>query len=239
MKKILITGGAKRLGAALVEKFHEKGHQVCFFYNTSVLSASELEKKLLGTKAIHCNLRETNSIEEAYNQAENFFGLPDVLINNSGIFPPAKKVEDISEEDWDTAFDVNLKGHFFISKAYYTSLKLNNKRGRIINIASLGGVEIWDNKIQYNVSKSGLVTLTKAMARNMAPSVSVNCISPGSLDLSQASTYEDSPYISAERIPMLRHGNAQDIFEIVDFFANCTDYITGQNIIVDGGFNLI
>lgn len=239
MKTILISGGAVRLGAALVKRFYEKGNHIVFLYNSSEEQAKRISATYAGVKAVYCNLRETKSISAAYTEAESFYGVPDVLINNSGVFPAPVDIESLTEENWDLAMDVNLKGHFFLSKQYYSALKSRNQNGKIINIASLGGVEIWDRKVQYNVSKSALITLTKAMARNMAPIASVNCISPGSLDLTEKSEYEDSPYIDKNRIPMKRHGNADDIFQVADFFANCSDYITGQNIIVDGGFNLI
>ncbi len=238
MKTVLISGGAVRLGAALVQKFYHQGNRLVFLYNSSENAAKNITYKHADIKSVKCDLRETKSIETAYREAESYYGTPDILINNSGVFPQAINLEELSEENWDLAMDVNLKGHFFLSKQFYTALKKAGKKGKIINIASLGGVEIWDRKIQYNVSKSALITLTKAMARNMAPIVSVNCISPGSLDLSEKNEYEDSPYIAKERIPMNRHGNADDIFQVAEFFANCSDYITGQNIIVDGGFNL-
>ncbi len=238
MKTILISGGAVRLGAELVKKYHILGYQIVFLYNSSKVEAERITDRYPKIKAIHCNLRDTETISDAYKKAESYFGVPDVLINNAGVFPKPIEVENLTEEDWDFALDINLKGHFFLSKAYFSSVKQANRRGKIINIASLGGVEIWDKKIQYNVSKSALITLTKAMARNMAPCVAVNCISPGSLDLSQENEYKDTPYIKVEKIPMLRHGNADDIFQVAEFFANCSDYITGQNIIVDGGFNL-
>ncbi len=238
MKTIIISGGAVRLGAALAIRFFERGDRVIILYNNSKEEALRLVSKYEGIKAVFCNLRETKSIDSAYKEAESYFGVPDILINNSGVFPKATPIEDLSEENWDLALDVNLKGHFFLSKCYYAALKKNNKKGKIINIASLGGVEIWNNKIQYNVSKSALITLTKAMARNMAPLATVNCISPGSLDLTEKNEYEDSPYIDKQRIPMNRHGSADDIFQVAEFYAFCSDYITGQNIIVDGGFNL-
>ena len=104
-------------------------------------------------------------------------------------------------------------------------------------MASLGGTEVWKNRTPYNVSKAGVIQLTKSLARDLAPLVSVNCISPGTIEIKNESPSEPLR-ISNERIPFLRFGNIDDIFDAVNFFATASQFITGNNLIVDGGYSL-
>src|SRR5690606_4446286 len=133
----------------------------------------------------------------------------------------------------DDTFDVNLKGELFTSQRFSQLAKPNS---RIINIASLGALEIWKGRVPYHISKSALLHLTKAMAVELAPNISVNCVCPGAIHIPEEPA-EDSSLISTDKIPMKRYGNVDDIFDAVYFFATCSAYITGQNIIVDGGYH--
>ena len=244
MPNIFITGSGRRIGRGLALKFADKGWNVGIHYFNSAEMANKTYSEVLakGVKAVLVkgDVRNYSEMESALNEFVEKVGVPDVLINNSGVFPEMKKVEDISPEFWEDTMKANLFSEFFCSKIYRKILNgSENKQGRIINIASLGSIEIWKERIPYNVSKGGLIQLTKGLAREFAPEISVNCIMPGTILIPDEAPDTDSVIINKDRIPMKRHGDINDIFDAVYFFATCSRFITGQFLMVDGGANLI
>ena len=144
-------------------------------------------------------------------------------MNNAGVFPDAYPTNDLPEGVWDAAMDVNLKAHFLFSQAF---AKYAQKNARIVNIASIGGLEIWKQRIPYNVSKGAAIHLTKVLAKDLAPNISVNCVCPGTVDL---------PDSFGETKPK-NIVSVNDIFQAVYFFATTTPYITGQILLVDSSY---
>lgn len=238
MKNVFITGSGKRIGRALAVNFAEKGYNVTIHYNNSekeALETVELIKKT-GVKysLVQADVKNYDEMKSAFEKSNNEIGASDILINNAGIFPPKRKIDDIDVDFWDDVLNTNLRGEFIASKIFTEQVV---DKGRIINFASLGAFEIWKEKIPYNVSKAGVIQLTKALARELAPKITVNSISPGTINIPNEEG-PDPHLISTERIPMGRYGNTDDIFSAVYFFATCSDFITGQNISVDGGYHL-
>ncbi|MER3328335.1 MAG: SDR family oxidoreductase, partial [Candidatus Kapaibacterium sp.] len=172
-------------------------------------------------------------IKNAIDKSILEMDLPQVLVNNAGVFPERTKLSDIEESLIDDTFAVNLKGEFFTSQ-YFSQLAKSNSR--IINIASLGAYEIWRGRIPYHISKAALVHMTRALAVELAPKISVNSVSPGAIEVIDDPA-TDSSLISVEKIPMKRYGTPNDIFDAVYFFATTNSYITGQNLTVDGGYH--
>ncbi|MFA6570429.1 MAG: SDR family NAD(P)-dependent oxidoreductase [Bacteroidota bacterium] len=237
MSTVLITGGAKRLGKHFAIEFAKKNWNVAFTYNSSVKEAEqtkdEISKFNKNIFCVKCDIRNKGEIESAFESVTKNIGCPDVLINNAGVFPPQKKFEEITEEFWDEVFAVNLKGALFASQIF----ALNAPSGsRIVNIASLGGIEIWKQRTAYNVSKSALIKLTKAMSRELAPKIAINCVCPGFIEMPEDGK-GNAKAIPIEKIPMARYGTAGDVFDAVYFFATASQYITGQTLIVDGGYH--
>jgi NAD(P)-dependent dehydrogenase (short-subunit alcohol dehydrogenase family) len=140
----------------------------------------------------------------------------------------------LTPELWNSTFDINLRAAYYLSKIFSDKAEAGSS---IVNIASLGAEKIWDRRIAYNVSKSALVQLTKAMARDLAPRIRVNSVSPGSILIHEKDSAQRSD-IRTDRIPMQRQGRISDIFETVYFLTNAS-YINGVNINVDGGLHLI
>lgn len=228
MNRILITGGGKRMGAELAQKFHSKGWEVIITYNNTAPQEQNYFKK-----AFKCNLNSSDEIKNLFIQlkAENL--IPDVLLNNAGVFPQKSSLLDLDEAIWDDAMDINLKAHYLTSQGF----QLIAEQGRIINIASLGGLEIWNQRIPYNVSKAAAIRLTEVLAREMAPNFSVNCICPGTILLGGEPI---EPVQNTEtKVPMGRHGNIDDMFDLIYFFSTASKYITGQIVNVDGGYSLV
>ncbi len=237
MSTVFITGSGRRLGAGLALKFAEKGWNVALHYNSSKEKARETYRKVLefGVKSclVNSDVSDYKELENSFLDAADIIGLPDVLINNAGVFPKRKSIRELSLDEWDTTLNINLRGEFYASKIFAEK----SKSGRIINISSVGGLEVWKNRIPYNVSKAGVIQLTKSLARSLAPDFSVNCICPGTIKIIGEAAADESE-ISTEKIPMKRIGTVDDIFDAAYFFASCSKYITGQILTVDGGYSL-
>lgn len=238
MPQILITGSGRRLGKSLAINFAKDGWDIILHYNESKLQAEHTYKEIinLGVKCdiLSCDLRDSEAITSIFEDYFSNHRVPDVLVNNSGIFPEKRKVEDIDKLLWDNVLDLNLNAAFWLSQVY-TKHKVNN--GRIINMVSLGAFEVWDKRTSYNVSKAALMQLTHSLARELAPNFTVNSVCPGYIEIPDEPA-SDSSGIPMSKIPMGRYGNTQDIFDAVRFFATCSTFITGQNLNVDGGYKI-
>ncbi|MFC2130718.1 SDR family NAD(P)-dependent oxidoreductase [Bacteroidota bacterium] len=238
MPIVFITGSGRRMGKGLAIEFARKQWDVAVNYNESKTDALKTVEEIrsLGVQsiAVKADVRDIQEMERAFETAVNELGKPDVLVNNAGIFPPQKNLDEISVEFWDNTMNVNLRGEFFASQVFS---KFAAAGSRIINISSLGGLEVWKHRIPYNVSKAAVIQLTKALARELAPVLSVNAVCPGAILINDDPSETDTSLIDINKIPMKRYGNTQDIFEAVYFFATCSGYITGQVITVDGGYH--
>lgn len=236
MPWVFITGAARRLGRALAEGFARRGWDVMLHYWSSASEARALEEELrrrgVRTFSVRADLRYREHIRRALTQASEAHGPPDVLINNAGVFPPPHPLAELSPTVWEETIGVNLTACLYTSQAF---AEVQPAHGRIINIASLGGLRTWRHRTAYNVSKAALLQLTRNLALELAPRITVNAVCPGLLLLEP----EEVPPVERERIPAGRYGTAQDVFEAVYFFATATPYITGQWLVVDGGFHLV
>ncbi len=234
MPCVLITGGGKRMGKGLAEAFAGKGWDIIIHYNKSDLEAKETAEKIrakgLRSVAVKADLLSSVEINNAFYEGVDKLGIPDVLINNAGVFPSAIELKNLAEDVWDSTMGVNLKAHYLFSKVFAEKAKPGS---RIINIASAGGMEVWKHRIPYNVSKAAAIHLTKALSRELAPALSVNCICPGTIIFPE----NGETQAGSEKIPMGRFGAIDDIFDAAYFFATCTPFITGQILAVDGGFH--
>lgn len=236
MNKVLITGSGRRIGKGLALLFAKKNWDIILHYNKSENEALKTQKEILslGVKCdiFQCDISNTKEIQPKFGDAFIKFGTPNVLINNAGIFPQQKDIFNINIEDVENALNINTKAILFISKEFAKSAKANS---RIINIHSLGALEIWKNRIDYNLSKSAALTLTKSIARELAPNISVNAINPSYVILEEADS--DNTKNNLDLVPMKRYPNIDDIFSAVYFFATCSHYITAQYLNIDGGYH--
>jgi len=238
-KTAIITGGARRLGGGIAKRMFEEGWDLALIYRTSEKENLDKIKDYAALNGRRClllkaDLRDENHIISAFEKIKSYFGEINVLINNAGIFPKATNLNETEAELWDSVIDTNLRAYFLCAKYF---LNCKSEKSRIINIGSLGGLETWRGRIPYNTSKAGVIQLTKSLALDLAPLVSVNCINPGTIEI----TDEESPFsrlIPPERIPMQRRGNVDDIYSAVKFFLQCSDFITGQYLNIDGGYAL-
>ena len=236
-KVVLVTGAARRMGRALALGAADEGAQVVITYWNSFEDAQQTVASLLelgsDAMAIRCDVRDPQNVEEMVREVVAERGGIDVLINNAGVYTTVD-FERITPEQWDGMFSVNTRGPFLVSQAALPSLR--RRRGKIVNIGSLGGLRPWATHVHYCVSKAGLVMLTQAMAKAVAPRVAVNCVAPGMISMGERPDRSVRSIVS--KTPMGRAGSTADVVEAVLFLASATHFITGQVLAVDGGLGL-
>lgn len=242
MPVVWITGGARRIGKGLALRFAERGYDVAFTYNTSGSLAEDVRSRIeaVGRRCAiaRCDVRDTPMLAATMEHFVAEVGLADVVVSNAGIFPPPTSVSATSLEDLRYVLDVNTFPLYLIAREYERMVRVEGRSGRIISIGSLGAFELWKERLPYNVSKSALFTTAQALARALAPTITVNTVAPGAIQQPEESTENDASLIDVARIPMGRYGTVDDIFEAVWFFATASTYLTGQVLTVDGGYRL-
>jgi pteridine reductase len=237
MKTALITGGAARIGAQIVKTLHHNQFNIIIHCNQSKDKAQLLCDELNSIRANSAEIvaGNLNNIDELDSLVSSIKSI-DLLVNNASVFYP-KSVEDSEMKDWDDVININLKAPFFLSKGLSKTLSKND--GSIINIIDIHSERPLKKHAIYNISKAGLKMLTQTLAKELAPKIRVNGVSPGSILWPQdsAEISEDDKNLMLERIALHRQGSPQDIADTVLFLAN-SNYITGQIINIDGGRTL-
>lgn len=241
MASVLITGAGRRIGAGLAKRFAAKGWDIVLHCHTSCSSANALAEELrtahsIATCVVQADVQNPREIANAFARAVEVVGPLAVLVNNAGVFPERRPLSAMDEEFWDTVLNTNVRSQFTAAREFLRFCR-GDGVARIVNIGSLGGIEVWKERIAYNVSKAGVLHLTKALARELAPHIAVNCVAPGIIDI--PTEPGGIPAIVPEAIPMQRYGNIDDVFDAVYFFSTCSAYITGQVLFVDGGRQLV
>jgi NAD(P)-dependent dehydrogenase (short-subunit alcohol dehydrogenase family) len=238
-KVALVTGGARRLGRQIALALASEGFDIVISYNQSVVAAKRTVREIQGrgvkAKAIRADISRKKDIERLFKIALKSFDRIDLLVNNAATYisSPLPKT---TEKIWNTTIDTNLKGTFFCAQAAAAAM-VKQRTGKIINIASLGGVQAWKEHIPYSVSKAGVIMLTRILAKSLAPGIQVNAIAPGTILIDG----EENPairHIPQKSILLQRYGQPSDITSLLVYLATTADYITGQTFIVDGGRNL-
>lgn len=235
-RNIVITGGSKGIGAAMVELFAKEGDHVLFNYNKSEREAMALVDRLnqdgFDAQACKADLAKMQDVENLAKIAINKFGKIDVLINNAGI-DQFKLFTDITEEDWNEIINTNLKSAVFLTKAISREM-VKAKQGCIINISSIYGISGASCEVLYSISKAGMDGLTKGLAKELALSnIRVNSIAPGAIDTDMN---KDVIKEEVEReIPLGRFGKSEDIAKCAKWLVE-DEYTTGQVISPNGGW---
>ena len=239
-KTIFITGAAKRIGKEIALCFSEMGWNIIIHYNSSKNDAQVLADEINGANpdsaiTVQGNLDVKEDVEKVINMVRDAFPTIDLLINNASTFYPTP-IEDISEEHWDKLVGSNLKGPLFLIKGLKDKLK--ESKGSIINITDTNLSKGVANYSIYSAAKAGLESITKGLARELAPDIKVNAIAPGAmLEPPDVTWTEEQKSKVISSIPLNRMGSEKDISEAVKFLAK-SNYITGQIIKVDGGRSL-
>lgn len=234
----LVTGGARRIGQAIALDLAAAGAHIALAYLTSRSAAEQTAAAIVagGRQVLLLRLDITRpaQIARALKKIEARWGRLDLLVNNAGLYEESN-FEDLSLAQWERMLATNLTGPFLVSQAALPLLR-RARPGRIVHLASLGGMRVFARHPHYSVSKAGLVHLTRVMARTLAPGVQVNAVAPGLIVTHRQPRGWEARLV--KRTPARRAGVAGDVAEAVRFFATCSPFITGQVLLVDGGLAL-
>ncbi len=238
-KVVLITGGAKRVGAAICRRLHAAGANLMVHYHSSATEARALKAELNAARAdsvavIQSDLLKMAALSGLIKETVKVFGRLDALINNASSFYPTP-VGEITEKAWDDLIGTNLKVPLFLSQA--AAKELRKAHGCIVNIIDIHAEFPMKNYVVYTAGKGGLLALTRSLARELGPEVRVNGIAPGTILWPDDESWQDE--ISRQRIinqtALKRIGEPDDIAKAVEFLIAAAPYVTGQVIAVDGG----
>lgn len=240
-KVIIVTGGSRGIGEAIVRKLANEGARVFFTFNYNEEKANSIASEISSNEigqamAIKADVSQMDSVTALVNSVLASAGRIDGLVNNAGITKDNLMLR-MSESDWDSVIDTNLKGTFLCCKAVCKTM-MSQRSGRIINIGSIVGLMGNAGQANYSASKSGLVGLTKSLAKELGSrNILVNCIAPGYVGTDMTEKLSDEQKQTfLNSIPLRRAANASDIASVVAFFlSEDSAYITGQVLNVDGG----
>ena len=237
MNRVLISGGSRGIGAALVRAFTENGDTVAFLYCQNDAAAKAVEAET-GAVAIRCDVSDPDAVRAAVKAAEKALGgAVTVLVNNAGVSSIALS-RDLSDAEWRRVVDTNLSGAFYLCRETQGAM-IAAKNGRIVNVGSMWGKTGASCEVAYSASKAGLRGLTMALAKELGPSgITVNCVEPGLIDTEMNASLDlDTRASLVAETPLCRIGTPSDVAAAVLFFASdAASFITGQILGVDGGF---
>jgi pteridine reductase len=234
---VLITGGARRVGAEIARTLHAAGAHLFIHYRTSAAAAialaDELNRARTGSAAIHeAHLGDPEAPEKLVAAALLEFGHLDMVINNASSFYPTP-VGQITLAQWDDLMGSNLKAPLFLSQAAAPSLRA--RRGLIVNMIDIHAQKPLKSHTVYSTAKAGLAMLTRSLARELGPEIRVNGIAPGPVLWPEGDLDENLKQEIIAKTALKRHGTPRDVARTVLFLAQDAPFITGQIIAVDGG----
>ncbi|KEK25160.1 SDR family NAD(P)-dependent oxidoreductase [Bacillus gaemokensis] len=241
-KVVIITGGGTGIGKAVALKLAGVGAKVVINYSRSEKEASETVNEIKqrgGTaRAIKANVAKEEEVKAMVFQTVQFFGTVDGLVNNASITAqiPMDDLDSVTDQVWDSLFNVNVKGMFHCVKAVVPYMK-KQKSGAIVNMGSVAGITGLGSSIPYAATKSAIHTMTKSLAIALAPDIRVNCISPGAVHTRWWSGNEAKMYQLAGSLPLNRISTPDDIAEAI-LFQLTQESITGQVFTIDNGQTL-
>ncbi len=236
-KVVLVTGAARRIGAAIVTRLHDNGAHVAIHYRASADEAKSLAITLNGKRedsaaTFQADLLDVQQVPQLINAVTSWAGRLDCLVNNASSFYPTP-IGSISEEHWEDLIGSNLKAPLFLSQAAVPELRSN--AGVIINIVDIHAQRPLRNHAVYGPAKAGLAMLTRSLAKDLAPHIRVNGVSPGAILWPEDGMSDAAQQTILRQVPLQRPGEPDDIAGCVLYLWRDATYVTGQIIAVDGG----
>ncbi len=226
----LVTGGARRVGAAFSRALAARGFAVAVHYNNSAAEAEALVKELgNGARSFGGNLSRTGVAQDLVSRVVHELGPIDVLVNSAANFIKVP-LDEVTDEVWEEVVSLNLKAPFFVSLA---ASKAMSDGGCIVNISDLAAFETWPEYVPHGIAKAGVVQLTRAFSRQLAPRIRVNAIVPGFI-LAPDDMSDDEAERYAHSTPLARNGSPEDVVRALNYFIDST-FVTGEVLFVDGG----
>ena len=231
----LVTGAGTRIGQAIAIGLAQSGCDVAIHYHGSAKGAEETARAVRSARRraelLQADLTDAAAARGLADQAARALKRLDVVINSAAIMV-REPVETVTPESWDATLDLNLRAMFFVSQGAVPHLR--RAKGKIVNIADIAGMEPWPAYVPHCVSKAGVIMLTKALARALAPDVAVNGVAPGAVLLPEDWDEQARQHIRTTT-PLQRLGSPDDVVAAVRFLLAGTDYVTGTVLVVDGG----
>jgi NAD(P)-dependent dehydrogenase (short-subunit alcohol dehydrogenase family) len=231
----LVTGAGRRIGQAIAIGLAQSGCDVAVHYHGSAQGADDTARAIrsAGRRAelLQADLSDAATARGLADQAARAFQRLDIVINSAAIMV-RQPVETVTPESWDATLDLNLRASFFVSQGAIPHLR--RAKGKIVNMADVGGLEPWPAYLPHCVSKAGAVMLTKTLARALAPDIAVNAVAPGAVLLPEGWDAQTRERIR-ETTPLERLGDPADVVAAVRFLLAATDFVTGTVLVVDGG----
>lgn len=230
----LVTGGARRVGRALVQALADRGARVAVHHHDSPEDAATLISALtacgIDAAAFRSDLRQPDSPAQLIADVASHFGSLDILVNSAAIMVRSP-LDEITTESWDDTFALNLRAPFFCARA--AAHAMGERGGVIVNLADLAGIEAWPAYAAHGISKAGVIHMTRVLARILAPRVRVNAIAPGAVLLPEHWSAEDAAHL-VRTTPLGRIGSPEDVAQAMLYLIEA-DYVTGDLVVVDGG----
>ncbi len=231
----LVTGAGTRIGQAIAIGLAQSGCDVAIHYHGSAKGAEETARAVRSAsrraELLPADLTDAAAARGLADRAARALKRLDVVINSAAIMV-REPVETVTPESWDATLDLNLRAMFFVSQGAVPHLR--RAKGKIVNIADIAGMEPWPAYVPHCVSKAGVIMLTKALARALAPDVAVNGVAPGAVLLPEDWDEQAREHIRTTT-PLERLGSPDDVVAAVRFLLAGTDYVTGTVLVVDGG----
>lgn len=236
-KVVLITGAARRVGAAIARKLHAAGATIVIHYHRSAGEAQALANEMNDARpgsatTLGGDLLDLKVLHALVEATVARFGHLDILVNNASTFY-ATPVGTITAAQWDDLMGTNLRAPLFLSQA--AAPQLRARQGLILNIVDIHGMRPLRHHVVYSPAKAGLIMLTQSLARELAPEVRVNGIAPGPVEFPESGLTDDMKQAIIDKTLLKRRGSPEDIARAALFFAAEAPYVTGQILAVDGG----
>ncbi len=232
----LVTGAGKRVGRAIAMALADRGAMIAIHYRSSKAEAAEGVAAITSrggqAEAFAANLTSVAAIEKMVAEVLNRFRRIDVLVNSASVFY-RKPLEELTEEDWDINLDTNLKAPFFLCKFAGAAMRRQGA-GKIVNIGDWAGIRPYNNYLPYTVSKTGLIGLTRAMAKALAPQVHVNLVALG--PVMPPDDYDAAEVEKLKQATLTKTlGSPEEVARAVLYLCEGTDFTTGSTLMLDGG----